>query len=320
MDFLPLDVIPDPRPDWLDGVELRADRWRNEDTRAIKVIDNGDLVAVGLLWTSRVHPTDRYWAEAHVAPHRRREGIGTAVVSHLTGLRHQSIPLMHRGYVGDDLLHFADALGARTVQVVPPSIVDVAARTALRPHPSVVGADQVSWDALKRANATIYEWTHAEWSPVGPGFAEALDRILESGLDRQAASVALSSDGRIRALANAYTDRDDAEATVESVDPRDPLAERLVEGCVRRTLDVLAERGVDTVDFDGHVTDPHFMPVLARLNPRGRWFRLVELVVDAETEGQAGLVPHLGEEERTTDRGALAQEQSLAWANGGFYP
>lgn len=288
MDILPLDTIPDPLPDWLTAVELRPDRWRSLDTRSIKVVDAGELVAVGLLWTSRVHPTDRYWAEATVAPHRRREGIGSAVVDHLAGMRHQDLPLMTRGYVDEERILFADALGAHTIQVVPPCTVDVAARTTLRPHPLVLGAEAVSWESLKVANSTIYEWTHADWSPVGPGFAETLDRILDSDLDREAASVALGPDGHIRALANAYTDREGAEVTVESVDPRDPLAERLVEGCVRRTLDVCAERGVESVQFDGHVTDPHFMPVLARLNPTGRWFRLVELVIESDSDSQCG--------------------------------
>lgn len=61
--------------------------------------------------------------------------------------------------------------------------------------------------------------------------------------------------------------------------PRPPDGEHLVEACVRRSLDVLAQRGIADVEFDGHVSDPHFLPVLARLQPTGRWFRLVEIPV-----------------------------------------
>lgn len=59
--------------------------------------------------------------------------------------------------------------------------------------------------------------------------------------------------------------------------------ERLVESCLRRTLDVLAQRGVETVEMDGHVSDPHWFPAWIRLDPTGRWFRLVEI----ETSGDA---------------------------------
>jgi len=42
-------------------------------------------------------------------------------------------------------------------------------------------------------------------------------------------------------------------------------------------MSVLAHRGLATADFDGHVSDPHFLPALSRLQPSGRWFRLVEI-------------------------------------------
>ena len=46
---------------------------------------------------------------------------------------------------------------------------------------------------------------------------------------------------------------------------------------IRRSLDVLAERGIEAVEFDGHVSDPHLLPVWTRLEPSGRWFHLVEV-------------------------------------------
>ena len=54
---------------------------------------------------------------------------------------------------------------------------------------------------------------------------------------------------------------------------------------MRRSLDVLAARGVERAGIGGHVTDPHFLPVWTRLAPTGGWFRLVE--VDAADSAAA---------------------------------
>ncbi|UIJ36054.1 hypothetical protein [Allobranchiibius sp. GilTou73] len=54
-------------PDWLAGIDLRADRWRDDATRAVVGTEDGMVVAAGRLFTSRVHD-DRYWVEVMVAP------------------------------------------------------------------------------------------------------------------------------------------------------------------------------------------------------------------------------------------------------------
>ena len=74
-----------------------------------------------------------------------------------------------------------------------------------------------------------------------------------------------------------YRDSDRPIVTAETVSPHTPDRDRFVEGCVRRALDVLAARGVTDVEFDGHVSDPHFLPVWTRLHPTGRWFHLMEV-------------------------------------------
>lgn len=80
---------------------------------------------------------------------------------------------MTRGYVGASALEFTDALGARTIQVVPPSLIDIGNRRALRPAAEVAPGLQVDSDDLLVANAAIYEWVHASWSPVAASFADA---------------------------------------------------------------------------------------------------------------------------------------------------
>lgn len=261
---------------WLSEIELRPDRWRDEHTRSAVAMEAGHLVAAGIMWTTGVH-VDRYWIEIVVDPARRRTGIGTAMFGHLADLRHDDLPFKTRGYVDQERLAFADALGARTIQVVPPALIDVSRRIALRPHDAVVPARGLPWVKLLEANASIYEWIHASWSPVGPGFAGVLNQGLEDDLDLDATSVAIDHSGRIRATAMAYRDVVRPIVTAETVERNDQDGERLVEGCVRATLDKFAQRGVTEVAFDGHVSDPHFLPVWARLQPTGRWFRIVEM-------------------------------------------
>lgn len=256
---------------------FRADGWRDEHTRsAIAFDDSGEPVAVGMIWTSRVHG-DRYWCEIEVAGARRRQGIGSEMFEHLGRLRAEPLRFMTRGFVDEERIAFADALGARTIQVVPPVHIGVEKRSALRSSSSVHSGEDVTRAAIEAANAQTYEWTHADWSPVGPGFGTALNEDLWDELDREATSVALDAEGVILAMAMAYTDSTVPVITSEAVTSRCDDGERLVEGCIRRTLDVFAQRGVKDVQFDGHVSDPHFMPVLARLEPTGRWFRLVEI-------------------------------------------
>ena len=54
---------------------------------------------------------------------------------------------------------------------------------------------------------------------------------------------------------------------------------QMLDGTVAR-VEVLADRGTDVAEFDGHVSDPHFLPVWTRLSPDGRWFHLVEVPAD----------------------------------------
>lgn len=132
------------------------------------------------------------------------------------------------------------------------------------------------WEDVLDANAAVYAWTHADWSPVARDFAAALSEVLEDDVDREASSAAIV-DGEIVALALVYRDSIPPILTTETTMRHTSDGERLIEACVRRSLDVLADGGVDLVTFDGHVSDPHVLPVWVRLAPGGRWFRLVEI-------------------------------------------
>ena len=219
-----------------------------------------------------------------VDPAFRMRGHARDMFSHLSRLRAVDIPFMARGYANEDRMMFLRALGARTIQIVPPAHIDVAARSSLRPHPAVQSGASAGWADVRAANADVYEWTHASWSPVGEGFASPLNEGLEDDLDLEATSVAVVK-GRIVANCMVYRDSLPPIVTAETTQADCPDGERLVEGCVRRSLDVLAARGVERAEFDGHVTDPHFLPVWTRLAPTGDWFHLVE--VDAADSAAA---------------------------------
>ena len=217
---------------WMRGIPLRADRWRGDDTRSLVATASGMPVAAGMLWTSRVHG-DRYWFEIAVAPDHRRRGLGRETFGHLSGLRADDLAFMARGYVDDDRMAFVRALGARTVQIVPPTEIDTSARLELRSHPAVKGAAGVAWDQLEDANAAVYAWTHAAWSPVAADFAPALNEDLADELDTEATSVAVVG-GQVVANCMVYRDSDRPIVTAETVSPHTADGERLVEGCVRR--------------------------------------------------------------------------------------
>lgn len=105
---------------------------------------------------------------------------------------------MTRGYVASEGLAFADALGARTIQVVPPARAGVPGRAELPTDTRVLLAP--SLDVLAQAHVAMYEWTHADWSPVAADFAGALLEGFAEEIDRDASAVAIGSNGEVLAV------------------------------------------------------------------------------------------------------------------------
>lgn len=272
--FRPLTAHDLASVQWAAGTAFRPDVWRDEHTRSIVAASGDDVVALGMHWTSRGHP-DRYWFNILVREDARRTGIGTRTFRHLAGLRAADLPYMTRGYVDDPVLAFADALGARTVQLVPPSDVAIGQRDRL-PEATEVRAPASVMEALD-LHVASYVWTHADWSPTDDTIYAALAEDFADEVDLEATSIALDVHGVPIAIAVAWLDGDEPLITGECILRNQPDGEAAFARAVRRSLDVLAARGRATVSFDGHVSDPHLAPVLARLSPTGRWFRLVEV-------------------------------------------
>lgn len=261
-------------PPWLEGVDLRPDRWRDDATRAAAGIEGGDLVAVGRIFTSAVHQS-RYWVEVVVAPDRRRLGHGRRLVEHLAGLRTEPKPLCTRGYVSSEAVLFARSLGARPYQTCPPQRVataDTAGLSATGPV-TLTGRD-VSQEELERAWTDTYAWVHASWSPVAPGFEGPL--LAEFGRDLDLAHTRVVVDSTVRAAAFVFGDGDEPVVVAECRTADEPQGRDLLRACVRDSLAALAADGFATVTFDGHDSDPFFRPLLAELPTTGERFELLE--------------------------------------------
>jgi len=261
-------------PAWLKQADLRPDRWRDESTRAAAGWEGDEVVAVGRVYTSRVHAS-RYWTEIVVAPQLRGCGHGRQMAAHLVGLRPEPKPLCTRGYVSSDEVSFARHLGARPYQTCPPQQVQTAdaARLASEGWETESGS-AVSWQELQRAWVDTYVWLHADWSPVAPGFEEPLLAGFRADVDLSHTRVTATP--TVRAAAYVFLDDAGPVVVAECRTRTEPDGLELLRGCVRASLLSLAGIGIATATFDGHNSDPHFRPLLDELPTTGEPFELLE--------------------------------------------
>lgn len=277
-DLAPLTAEDLPElPSWAAEISPRPDRWRDEDTRslAVRLPGRTSPVALGQVWVSTLHP-GHHWVEVVVDPDLRRQGWGRWLVCELAALRRTLTPLRCRGFMDSPRWLFARALGASTVQLVPPVQIRTDNRARLHPDDRVIPAAACSPAALEAAWVAMYAWTHQGWADLAADAGPALADGLVADLDLEASSVVVGDDGQICALAYVFDDQPPticAETTGSDV----PRGEHLVGACLRRSLDQLAGRGLDLVEFDGHVTDRHLLPNWTGLSPQGPWFTIMHL-------------------------------------------
>ena len=261
-------------PTWLEGAGLLPDRWRDASTRAVAGWEGPDLVAVGRIFTSSVHP-GRYCTEVVVAPERRRRGLGREMADQLLGLRSEPKPLCTRGYVSSEPVLFARSLGARPYQTCPPQQVATADGAQLAATgPATQPGSAVGLEELQEAWVEIYAWVHAGWSPVSAAFERPLLASFAKDLDLTQTRVVASS--TIQAAAFVFHDDQQPVVVAECRTPTEPAGLDLLRACVRDSLLSLANQGVSTITFDGHDTDPHFRPMLDELPTTGEAFELLE--------------------------------------------
>ncbi|MDO4916973.1 MAG: GNAT family N-acetyltransferase [Rothia sp. (in: high G+C Gram-positive bacteria)] len=264
-------------PTWCSQKELTFDQTRNIDTRSLAVFaETNEPVALVEWFTPKAHHT-HYYLNIEVAPHLRRRGIGTEVFRLASLLRHQDIPFTCRGYLHSEELAFAYSLGATTKQIVPPDKANMTHKDELRPLPSIRSLKTEEAATFQQAYLSMYEWMHEQWSPVSGVHQQTIQRDALADLDYEATSVHYDSSGAIDAFIAVYQMDGSPILLGETTSRSAQDGERIIEACLRRSLDVLSERGVLEVGMDGHISDPHWFPNWIKLSPYGEWFQLLEI-------------------------------------------
>ncbi|WP_326503394.1 GNAT family N-acetyltransferase [Rothia nasimurium] len=260
-------------PTWAQAVYFE-DFTRDEHTRCLLAHHDGELVGIVAWWTARAHHT-HYEFQLAVAPDLRRQGIGTALYRQARVQASASLPFFMRDYLGEPTLYFADSLGAQTIQMVPPATMPTASAQNLREHASVRSAHSVSYPEFEQAYVDFYEWTHASWHPVSGDHRPVLARHATEAYNDYS-SVAVDAGGQVHAVIAVFPG-DYPKLCGETTTPAPYQGELLLEACLRRSLEKLADAGHSTVDADGHISDPHLFPTWLKTETAGRWYRLVEI-------------------------------------------
>lgn len=264
-------------PTWCSQKELAFDQSRDIDTRSLAVsAETNELVALVEWFAPKAHHT-HYYLNIEVAPRLRRRGIGTEAFRLASSLRHQDIPFTCRGYLHSEELAFAYSLGATTKQIVPPDKANMAHKDELRPLPSIQSLRTEEAAPFQQAYLSMYEWTHEQWFPVSGVHQQTILRDALADLDYEATSVHCDSSGAIDAFIAVYQMNGSPILLGETATRSTQDGERIIEACLRRSLDVLSERGVLEVGMDGHISDPHWFPNWIKLSPYGEWFQLLEI-------------------------------------------
>ena len=241
---------------------------------------DGEPLGVGMLWHEELH-CSHYSLQLRLAPESETERAATEIVGALLARRQLNLPVTASAFVGSQQDRLLSMIGAKTIQMVPPATIRISAVTESVHSGRFVAlpAWVVAAERVVEAARQMYLWTHEKWASVQEEesalIAEALG-VREA--DFEASSVVVSGTGEIRALSLVWTDGSTAELIAETTDFDEPYGEVMVESCVMRSLDRLRARSFEAVEFDGHVTDIHFFPAWIRLEPQGKWFRIIELL------------------------------------------
>lgn len=216
-------------PSWAKAVYFE-DFTRDEHTRCSLAHQHGELLGIISWWTARAH-TSYYELQLAVAPSHRRKGLGTTLYRHARAAASSPLPFFMRDYLGEPTLCFADSLGARTLQLVPPSSMSTASAQKLRRHNSVVSAQEVSYQVFEQAYVDFYEWTHASWSPVSGDHRAVLARYAAEAYNDYS-SVAVAKDGGILAVIAVFPGSA-PKLCGKLTAPSHPQGELLLEACLR---------------------------------------------------------------------------------------
>lgn len=262
-----------------DAPWARVDGWRTGGSALVAKVRD-DLAGIVVSATNAIHP-ERDLVFVFVPEEFRRQRIGTALVTSIKARR--GVPLSVKAHPGTGAHSFYKSLGAVRYQLCPPERIDAShaevRRWARENRGEAVSAgDRFTLTQLTEAWTDMYAVVHATWSPAGPRetLLTEFGPMIKEELD-QSRSAVLLKDERIAAACFVFgTEQDpEVEAICESMDPTSASAREDVAACMAK---VLTDAGSTPVMFDGHITDPHFYPLLQSIPVvTGRPLELLEI-------------------------------------------
>lgn len=261
-------------------------RWRPDGISLTAMIDD-EVVGMALSCPNRVHPT-RDLLFIYVRPPFRRRGIATALMERIRTRVRQ--PLSVKAYPGSGDHTFFTALGGVVYQTCPPLTIhtsrDDVQDWARRHKGETVPGSDLPFDAVLDCWMTDYEVCHAPWSPSVPRekLEEQLSGNVTEDADLTRSRFTLDADTIVAgcfvypdAPIDVYGEKRGVgfEVTPASPLPDHPRARSGLAACIAHVL--LEADGIDGT-FDGHVTDPHFYPLLSTIpGVTGKALDLLEL-------------------------------------------
>lgn len=271
--------IADANHFFADAPWARADGWRTGGSALVAKVRD-ELAGIVVSATNAIHPT-RDLVFVFVPEKFRRQGVGTALVTAVKTRR--GVPLSVKAHPDTEAHCFYRSLGAVRYQLCPPERIDASHRDVRRwardnRGEAVRAGDRFTLTQLTAAWTDMYSVVHATWSPTGPRetLLAEFGPMIKEEFDRSRSVVVLRDDLITAACFVFGTDQDpEVEAICESMDPTSASAREDVAACMAK---VLTDAGSSPVMFDGHITDPHFYPILQDIPVvTGRPLELLEI-------------------------------------------
>ncbi|MFX4270725.1 GNAT family N-acetyltransferase [Propionibacteriaceae bacterium Y1685] len=224
---------------------------------------------------------ESYFAEVRVSAGHRRKGVGTALFDALFALvGPMRVPVVGRVMASQPQRRaFADSLGCTVlahcpVPYVAPTADEVRAWASLQSVPAgwlIAPIGDLDDDQLASAWADLFTWTH---QPFGRVMLDQLPQMWTSyrvGCDPAVSTVCLDSDGRVVALSLVSLEAWEHHnlMVTETVRRDQPNGAAAVAAVVAGSLTQLANRGVTTVEIEGHSTDVHISELIESLPTSG---------------------------------------------------
>lgn len=238
----------------------------------------GRVVGYATSWLAVVHRTRRF-IDVEVAPDSRGHRIGTRLAGQIA--ERSERPLACKAIEGSDAEAFVRFLGGAPYAICPPLELPRRqfgrARAMLGGHDDVISAATMTPGEPRHLWSRLYEWIHADWSPVDDT-EEARDAVRAEAdeLDLAHTAVALV-DGQPAAVAFVFDDVGAPTVCAETVARDAPDGDAALARALAQVVSESWRRGVRRLAFDGHESDPHFGPLAEKLPLEGARLLLLEI-------------------------------------------